>query len=357
MSWLGLRIKDDLVLDPDRDEATGQSQGVDEHDFHAQGTILCQFEYHPVARRQNLLRYAVRSPWPSSLIICADPDGTFHLLQGQSDRSVSASVQTDLIDTDVTLMISVGWDAPARLGVFTVFAPDLGALYQTEFRSPLPLSKRDVSNLLRLPTVTLQTTSAAFLAVSDAKEPVGPSCSIEAGAAIRTPYGATAIEDIRPGSLVLTHGGDVAQVRWVGSQLLPAAGRHTPMMLRDPYYDLCTDLVVSTEARLMLNGSEIEYLFGEEAVSVSVGHLGLRKSIARVTTGPLLRYFHVLLDRPDVLVVNGAAVESLDASAVLNDRANLPHSVLADLPPELLPMSQRPMFPVLKEFEALSLSR
>jgi len=358
VSWIGLKTTDQSYFDASGLATPARKRVASDMDgFLPHGTLLAQFTHHPVTARRNLLRYAVRSPWPSSLTICADPDGTFHLLQGQGDRSCAASLPTALVETDATIHISFSWDAPARLGVFSIWAPDTGKLYQTEFRGPLPLSINDADHMTAVTPVHLRLENCAFLAISSAVEPVGPAPDICAGAALTTPYGATLIEDLKPGQMILTHGGDVAQVRWIGFQDLPAAGRFTPLTLRSPYHGLREDITVSTEARLILSGSEIEYLFGEEAVAVNVGHLADRHSVARRRSGPVVRYYQVLLDTASVMNVNGAAIESFDVQPILSDPHNVRHSVLRDTPVELLPHEAGLILPVLRDFEALTLAR
>jgi len=358
MSWIGLKTTDHSYFDAGGLATPARKVDVpDDHAFLPRGTLLAEFTHHPVTARRNLLRYAVRSPWPSSLTICADPDGTFHLLQGQGDRSCAASLPTDLVETDATIHVSFAWDAPARLGVFSIWVPDAGKLFQTEFRGPLPLSVKDADHLMAVRPTHLRIEDFGFLAVSSAIEPAGPAPNICAGAALTTPHGATAIEDLKPGQMIITHSGDVAQVRWVGFQDLPAVGRFTPLSLRSPYHGLCEDITVSTEARLILSGSEIEYLFGEEAVAVNVGHLADRQSVRINLNGPVVRYYQVLLDTASVMNVNGAAIESFDAQPILADPHNVRHSVLRTIPAELLPQDTGLAMPVLRDFEALTLAR
>lgn len=358
MSWIGLKTQDHCQFDlAGLKGSSGSHPALAPDSYLPRGTLLAQFTHHPASNRRNLLRYAVRAPWPASLTICADPDGTFHLLQGQGDRSCAASLSTSLVENDTTILVSFGWDAPARLGVFSVWAPDRGQLFQTEFRGPLPLSVADARTLCDKDSPYTLIVNGEFLAVSSKVEPVGPAATICEGAVLTTPHGSTAINKLKPGQLVLTHSGEVAQVRWVGSQELPAVGRFAPLVLRKPYHGLFEDMTVSPETRLVLRGSEIEYLFGEEAVSVNVGYLSDRLSIEAADTGQVVRYYQVLLDSPAILDVNGAAIESFDASPILADPSNIPHSVLRNTPPELLPQDSRLILPVLRDYEALTLAR
>ena len=108
---------------------------------------------------------------------------------------------------------------------------------------------------------------------------------------------------------------------------------------------------------MRLSGSEIEYLFGEEQVSATAGHLMDERSIVPESAGLFQSYLQLLLDRPAVMLVNGSEMESFNPGSLAGDRQLINASVLRGLPPELVPVVEGPMLPQLSGFEALTLTR
>ena len=127
------------------------------------------------------------------------------------------------------------------------------------------------------------------------------------GTRIATVAGDVAVEDLKVGDLVLTQSGAAVPVRWVGRsvtsrvfadpvRLLPieikagALGENLPSR----------DLSVSPGHALVLDG-----------VLVQAGALVNGTSIVRDTLAPVVfTYFHVMLDRHDVIFAEGVPTES-----------------------------------------------
>lgn len=359
MTWIGLRDQ--------HDEGVFRPAGISrpaaanlpgpESAYLGQGTLLVEVQLEPQTTRFNLVRYAARSPWLSSLTLCIDPDGTISLLQGQAERSQLVALPTDLIHPEDSVVISFSWNAPDRTAVLSAWAPERDVFFMTEFRNPLPLSHLDAERLMTHDSLCKLDRSVRFAAMSDQVEPLGPTATICAGALLETPTEDIAIEDIKPGQLLLTASGQIAQVRWIGSQSFPARGRFAPVRVRSPYYRLTDDLVVAPEQRLRLSGSEIEYMFGEEEVCAKAGHLADDRSIVNEPQRMTVTYYQVVLDEHDILSVNGGALESLDPAPILADPAMLKHSLLRNTPSEILPRGPAVAMPVLRGYEALQLVR
>lgn len=355
MSWIGLRemqapglFRPDGLQEPPRKIEQPDS-------YLPQGTLTLEFRYEPRPQRYNLLRYAVRTPWLSSLIVCIDPDGAISILQGQAERSQVCVLPTGLVGAEDAVSLSFSWDSPARVGVVTARIIDRDMSYQTEFRNPLPLTYRDVDRICTSEVNVTLDPSVVFLAFADTVEPAGPIATIGEGAVLETPAGPQAIETIRPGQLIHTADGDLAQIRWVGYQDLPARGRFAPLRIRRPYHGLDHDLVVAPEQRLRLTGSEIEYMFGQEEVCAAARHLIDHRAILAEPSRLIVRYYQIVLDEHGIIPVSGAPLESLDPGALLAEPSMLGHSLLRDLPAALLPRGRAVGMPVLRAYEALQL--
>ena len=168
----------------------------------------------------------------------------------------------------------------------------------------------------------------------DALDTTGPTyvCFVR-GTQIMTPNGTIPVERLGPGDTVTNHTGRVSAIRWVGSrkmtlgQLLAAPNSQptcVPAGAMGGGLPL-QDLWVSPNHRLLIHGHLAETLFGEDRVLVAAKHLEYG-GVARVKTPPSeVEYFHVLLDRHDILIANGTPAESLflgdQAQTMISDSA------------------------------------
>ncbi len=163
------------------------------------------------------------------------------------------------------------------------------------------------------------------------------------GTAIATPRGAAAIETLVPGDMVITRDNGPQEIRWAGRQDLAGAplrldNRLLPVLIRAGALGPGVperDLQVSPNHRVLLLGDHPALDVAEAEVFVSARHLigtrGIeRASVAKVT------YLHVMCDRHEVVLSNGAWTESFQPSdeAVqgMSDRAR---EELFDVFPEL----------------------
>ncbi|SIT76993.1 Hint domain-containing protein [Pontibaca methylaminivorans] len=139
------------------------------------------------------------------------------------------------------------------------------------------------------------------------------------GTLIATPGGEVAIEHLRAGDIVLTRDSGPRPIRWIGSRLLDqstlAASPHLrPVRIRAGALgpgQPRADLVVSPQHRILVRSIIAERMFGAAEVLVAARQLvGLDGiDIAADLTG--IRYHHMLFDRHEVVISNGAETESL----------------------------------------------
>jgi len=146
-----------------------------------------------------------------------------------------------------------------------------------------------------------------------------------AGTMIATPDGEVPVESLGVGDALCTWDGDILPIRWIGRrhlswwdlavnpQLRPVrifAGALGGGMPR-------TDLVVSPQHRVLLEGPKIDLWFATSRVLVAAkslvdgGRAQFESQVDHVT------YFHLLLDGHQILSANGAPAESL----LLGDQA------------------------------------
>lgn len=198
-------------------------------------------------------------------------------------------------------------------------------------------------------TVTGASEGPNFLAA----DYVAPVC-FAAGTLITTPQGQCAIERIRPGDKVTTLNGRKAVVRWAGLRRYRPGPEQGPIRFRAGAIGNARDLVVSPQHRVFVSDWRVMMLFGLNAALVAAQDLVdgvkvLREEVDFVT------YVHLLFDRHEILISEGAATESLyPGPCALTGLEDAARRELLDLFPELsnprnvLP----PVAPSLKPHEA-----
>lgn len=128
---------------------------------------------------------------------------------------------------------------------------------------------------------------------------------------VDTPLGPRPAGQLRPGDLVRLAGGGSDALVQVDACDLPTRGLAVPLRLRTPYYGVRADLVVSPEMQIVLGGSEVEYLFGEDEVVVPARLLADASHVLPETRRPILPAVGLRLARPGALVVNGCRLLSV----------------------------------------------
>ncbi len=139
------------------------------------------------------------------------------------------------------------------------------------------------------------------------------------GTQIATPNGPVNVQDLRKGDQVLTLDNGVQTVRWVRSRHLndddlmdnPTA---RPIKIKSGALGNglpARDLRVSPHHRMMLNSIIAQRMLGQREVLVPAKRLVDLPGIAVDTTATQVSYYHVLLDRHEILMAEGAPSESL----------------------------------------------
>ena len=351
MSWIGLRdaLGSRMFRPEGLDNTTRSTRSAD--GFMPRGTIMVGFVNQPANVRRNLLRYGSTDPWHSHLSLCIDPDGTVRVLMGQQELSMQYAMPTDLVRAEGQAILTFSWDGPTRRGQLSL-RDAAGCETRMELKGPLPMSLRDADRIVTHPRKSQMGHGVQFVAIADTVEAVGPFATLPGAGLVETANGLRRIDELKAGTIVVTADGDLAQVRWIGKQTLPAAGFITPQTIRSPYYGAVDDLTLMPLQKIELIGSHVEYLFGSEHVFAAVGHVADGAEIVNARTPSVVPYFAVLLDTHAVMRVSGVLMPSLDPAPFLNDPSLMAHSILRGLPFELLPRVASLETPVLRQYEA-----
>ena len=201
----------------------------------------------------------------------------------------------------------------------------------------------DTSNSLGEETITYQisnengTTDTAFVTVD-------VTCFAR-GTRIETPRGPVAVEDLRAGDLVLTRDRGAQPLRWVGSSrvdggTLASTPRLRPIRIRAGalrQHAPAQDLLVSPQHRILVRSKIAQRMFGAAEVLVAAKQLVLLDGIDVAEDLAEIEYFHLLFDRHEVVISNGAETESLyTGPQALRSVGPAARQEILDLFPQLL---------------------
>lgn len=139
------------------------------------------------------------------------------------------------------------------------------------------------------------------------------------GTRISTPGGWRSIETLGPGDLVFTLDQGAQPIRWIGSRALSArdlqarpnlAPIHIPVGALGIHMPM-RDLLVSPQHRMLLRGRMVQRMFGDNEVLVPAKDLVGVFGITTVADADGVEYWHMMLDRHEVVVAEGAPAETL----------------------------------------------
>ena len=141
------------------------------------------------------------------------------------------------------------------------------------------------------------------------------------GTLIDTERGRVLIEDLAVGDMVLTRDNGFRPVRWIGAQRISGAQLRAnpalqPVQIRQGALGHglpMRDMMVSRQHRMLLTSTRAELLFGEYEVLAKAVHLTRLPGIRSVEVEEVT-YIHLMFDRHEIVVADGAWSESFQPS-------------------------------------------
>lgn len=320
------------------------------------GTLMIETRLSSEGRPQTLLAFSRSHPWSGGLSIQALPGGGIVLIETQAGDVRHATLPYHADDRTDTLRLTYAWDAPARWGRLSLERPEMDRVHSIALPPPHPMPLADLRTLLTDPRQRQMDPDVIFVALSNRIEPIGPMPGLTANVPVCTPSGYMPAGQLKRGHLVDTDEGHIVPVLQTVARRVPAMGSFRPVRLRAPYFGLRRDITVSPQQRLVIRGSEVEYLFGCEAVLVPARHLVNGFSALYAETPDIVTYHHLLLPGHEEIIVAGTRTESLYIGRLRRNPDLLGASVLAGFDRARLPEHPRPIWPVLKPYEAITLA-
>lgn len=321
-----------------------------------QGTMLIETYLSPEARPQTLLAFTRAHPAGGLISVQVLPSGGIVLIDELGGDVRHTALTHDLDGRSELVRVSYAWDCAGGAGRLALEHLASGRIRTAAVAAPHPVALEDLRMVTRYPAHRVMDADVRFIAVSDRIEPIGPMPALTGDVPIATPRGEVPAGQLRRGDTVLTAGGDVVPILRTVRQTVPARGTLCPVRLRAPYFGLTRDILVAPHQRLLIGGSEVEYMFGTEAALVSARHL-VNGASARIASGPdLVTYHDLLLPDHQAVFAAGCPVESLFIGRLRRNKQALAASVLGPEGAARLPEHARPVWPVLLPFEARTLA-
>jgi hypothetical protein len=360
MTWLALADHDDRRLSLrglGTDKRAAPVLADNPGSLLSRGSILFETRLSPDGRPQMLFGHKATDPVMRSLTFQAIPGGGIAMVQVHGDAIAHAALQHRPTGRADVVRVTYSWDAPTRWGRLTLERPEDIQVVSVPVPDPRPPSLRDLRHLFLGQEGQTFAPDMIFAALSDQIEAVGPMPTLLPATPLATPSGYRAAGELRRGDTVTTRRAGTVPVLHRLSRMVPARGSFAPVRLRAPYFGLQQDLIVAPDQRLLIDGPEVEYLFGQEAVLVPARHLVNGFAALAEPCGPTILYTQLLLPGHETLLAAGTALESLYIGRIRRDSARLGASVLHHLARGGLPEHGRPAHHVLRWYDAIHLAR
>jgi Hint domain len=259
----------------------------------------------------------------------------------------------------------VGEDMPAHpkaCQVLTVDGHPVGLLAAEPLRPGVAYQVTDAT--ATDPAAGIEASLGGFAREMAAQVPTKPGEVVfcfTAGTRVDTPDGLRRIEDLAPGDLVTTLGNGSQPLRWSGVRHVPAAE-----MLMTPDLqpvEFATGVIgntgplrVSPQHRILLNDWRAQVFFGEDEVLVPAKALVNGLTIRQVLPAEGVTYVHLLFDRHEIIVSEGALSESFHPGETgLEALDEAQRHEVERLFPGLELARRRAAFPIVKLTEARAL--
>ncbi|WP_299209427.1 Hint domain-containing protein [uncultured Tateyamaria sp.] len=182
------------------------------------------------------------------------------------------------------------------------------------------------------------------------------------GALIDTVDGPVEVQNLRKGMRLRTWDNGDRPVRAVLRRQVDGSGTLAPVHISAGALGNDRDLIVSPAHRMLISDWRAQMLFGADEVLVSAANL-VRGDLIYRAPMRTVTYYHILMDRHEVIFAEGAPTESFHLTREAAEAAEYGDgeewavaAEIARLFPELLMCASRCVRPVMKGYEARALA-
>jgi hypothetical protein len=358
MTWIALADEAEQAFSLtglDGDTQDHPVAGTGRHALLVRGSLVFEARLSSDGLPQELFNYRQGDGWLGALTLHTAPDG-ITLDIAQNGDVFHATVQHSDTGRSELVRITYSWDAPGRWARLAIERPEGCAANIVNIDNPQPMLVSDLHSLFIDQTKRHVSEDVLFIALSNQVEPIGPMPKLSTQTPIETANGYRQAGELQRGDLVRTDEGDLVPVLGVVHRNVPARGSFAPIRVCAPYFGLEQDILIAPDQRLVLRGTEVEKLFGKDAVLVPARHL-VNGTAALPHLGlTTITYTQVLLPGHETMIAAGIATESLYIGRLRRKPAQLEASLLAGFDRNSLPEHGYTAFPVLPWFDAITLA-
>ncbi|MEL6914484.1 MAG: Hint domain-containing protein [Pseudomonadota bacterium] len=251
--------------------------------------------------------------------------------------------------------VSYAWDAASRAGVLSVYQPRSRHVAQCLVPEPRPVPWAVLRSLIHEAPDMCRANEMSFVALSRGFEPAGPMPGLRGDVEVATPGGMRRICEIGMEDRVLSPDGRPLRVIRPVRRQLPARGSFAPFRLRAPYLGLDHDLTLSGESLVRLEGPDVEYLLGVEAVLAQANQLGESRASSVRPRASLASYHQLVLEEADTLDT-GVGISSLDLTPVPRAGLGAATTLWADMSQSAPVSARRDEIPLARPYEIMTLN-
>lgn len=363
MSWIALFDKTRALFRADGLARLGQTAAPTGSDPNKpsnaplpRGSLVIETRVSPYDRPQTLVGFAPQHAGGVSLSLQAVPGGGIVLILSRNGTTFHTAVNLDTGGRADVMRITYSWDVQSGRGRLAVERPGTFRVALRDLVDPIALSAADIAEFIRDELVRVVSRDVSYVAMSNRVEPIGPMPSLTASTPVMTAKGYTPVGNLKRGDVVQSISGHLVPILKTVTRTVPAAGLFAPLKLRSPFFGLTQEIVTGPTQRLVIGGSRVEYTFGSEFVLVPAGHL-IHGMAAQPCKGKVLvTYCQLVLPDHEAVLAAGTYLESLDLGRLRRRRDTLQASLLSQFPRADLPEHTSTAYPVLREFEALTLA-
>jgi hypothetical protein len=332
-------------------------------DLLERGTLLIELSCTIPNRPVRLFDLEYSHPRPGRLTLSLVPGDAVMAVQqqGQGQEAQHMLVNYARSTQPQVLRVTLTWDCSIGFARLWAETPDQDAAPQwADLKDPAALSRDGLALAVASPEVGFWADELDFVAVSDRVEPIGPQPGLSGMSPIETPDGVRRVDEILPGDEVIAVNGAgrrvAVPVLSVIEHVLPARGSFRPVQLRAPYFGLRADLRAAANQRMVLGGSDVEYMFASEKVLVPVQYLISDRTGRYLDGAELIAWYHLLLPEQEALQVSGVALESMHVGRMRRSVDTHMSSHLVRLLRRDLPHHAMSAHPILRGYEATMLA-
>lgn len=321
------------------------------------GTLLTEANLPDLRSPQVLIGFHSGSGTDEfTFALQATSSGSLMLVISQGQHVYHATLALTAQARPEALRLTFSWDCNAGWARLAAEAPDTGLTQSITTDAPPAFALHNLHAMATSPSLTVMGKDTPFFAISPDIWALGPGPTIDAAVPIATPEGYRAAETLRSGDKVLSQTKAPQIVLGHIARTVPARGLCRPIRLRAPYFGLKRDIIVSPDQKIIVKGSQVEYLFGRSAALMAARHVQNGIFAVPVTDRTLVRYHQLLLPDHTPLCAAGCAIDSLFIGRLRRAPDRLGESLLSQIPAHHLPEHAQPVHPVLRSYEAVALA-